>query len=46
MRNTRQFPESTRAAIDANAKKWAARPMPDHVVLALSKILNSVDRKA
>lgn len=37
-----EFPESTRAAIEANAKKWAARPMSDHVVIALTKIFNSV----
>lgn len=37
-----EFPESTRAAIKANVERWAAKPMPDHLVLKIRKIWNSV----
>lgn len=40
---TPEFPESTRAAIEANVKKWASRPIPDHIILRMREIWNSVE---
>jgi hypothetical protein len=36
-----ELPESTRAVIDANVKKWAARPIPDHIRIQAARIFNS-----
>lgn len=41
-RESFDFPESTRAAIKANVEKWAATPIPDHIILKTRKIWNSV----
>lgn len=36
-----ELPESTRAAIKANAARWAAKPIPDHIILKTRRIWNS-----